>query len=65
MANRSCVTRFPPKLMLMKQFVGEFTSCLILMTLGELFISAKHDNARPFLKTLYFLHLKASKRVGA
>lgn len=35
------------------------------MALGELFISAKHDDACPFLKTLCFVHLKANKRVGA
>lgn len=51
--------------MLMKQFVGEFTSGLILMALGQFFISARHDNACPFLKTLDFVHLKASMRVGA
>ena len=34
MNNCTCVTRFPPQLMLLKQLVCEITSCLTLYSFG-------------------------------
>ena len=64
MNNCSCVTRFPPQLMLLKQLISEITNCLTLDSLGQLFIPAKNDNACPFLKVFYVINFNASEGIG-
>jgi LmbE family N-acetylglucosaminyl deacetylase len=65
-AMKDCfhVTGFPPNRLLRQQVVRERALALRIRRIGDFFVPAEDDHARPLLRAHHFVGLNADERVG-
>jgi hypothetical protein len=59
-----CVSGLPPQIVFAQQIVSEFAAGLTDSRFRQLFIPARHDDARPFPGALYLIHFNTGQGIG-